>query len=77
MTDDPYGDERWAVYGIPAFITEQVEPGTIVAFSMIYEPTEGREDRWRISAVKVTGVGGDSSPAAPPRQRASTNREED
>jgi hypothetical protein len=51
--DDP---DTWTVYGIPTFITKHVEPGTVVAFSMIYEPTEPREDRWRISAVKVTGI---------------------
>jgi hypothetical protein len=48
--------EEWAVYGIPAFITKQVEPGTVLAFTLIYEPTEANEDRYRISAVKVVGV---------------------
>jgi hypothetical protein len=50
-------DERWTVYGIPTCITKQLDPGTAIVFSMVYEPTEEREDRYRISAVKVTGIG--------------------
>jgi hypothetical protein len=60
MADIRRDDERWEVFGIPAFITKQVEPGTVVAFTMVYEPTEDHEDRWRISAVKVVGIGEDS-----------------
>jgi hypothetical protein len=58
-TDQSNEAEKWTVYGIPTFITKQVPPGTIIAFSMIYEPTEARDDRWRISAVKVTGLASD------------------
>jgi hypothetical protein len=60
MADIERDDEQWEVFGIPAFITKQVDPGTVVAFTMIYEPTEDRKDRWRISAVKVVGIGEDS-----------------
>lgn len=62
MTVDPnpwavYNDaETWTVYGIPTFLTGQVEPGDTVAFSMVYEPTAARKDRWRIVTVKVVGT---------------------
>jgi hypothetical protein len=59
LSDQSNEAEKWTVYGIPTFITKQVPPGTVIAFSMIYEPTEAREDRWRVSAVKVTGLASD------------------
>jgi hypothetical protein len=49
-------NERWIVYGIPTFITKQVDPGTVIAFTMVYEPNKDREDRYRITAVKVVNV---------------------
>lgn len=48
---------RWEVMGIPALISDQVEAGDIVAFTMVYEPAEEERNRWRICAVKVVGVG--------------------
>jgi hypothetical protein len=56
MADIERDDEQLEVFGIPVFITKQLDPGTIVVFTMIYEPTEDRADRWRISAVKVVGI---------------------
>ena len=54
---DSLDPEQWAVYGIPVFLSDQVEPGDMVAFSKIYEPTDEQPNRWRISAAKIEGVG--------------------
>jgi hypothetical protein len=56
----PYDErEEWTVYGIPVTITNQLAPGDVLALSLVYEPTDEHPDRYRITAVKVTGVGDD------------------
>jgi len=49
--------DEWAVFGMPVFISDQLDPGVMLAVSMIYEPTEEESNRFRISAVRVTGIG--------------------